>query len=159
MNQKSKVSKPKAKASTHKEVRLSFISMRMSNFERQAHYEYTKLKDCNVDHQGTFNFYGVVLEAQYPHKSFKTEKYICSLKIADPEQPLDQDGVIEHCTLVMFAKRFEDLPITQRVGDIIRVHRAYAGTFKGVKQFTANIFFNSSWALFSPLSLKSKPQN
>jgi hypothetical protein len=23
--------------------------------------------------------------------------------------------------------------------------------FKDVKQFTANIFFNSSWALFSPL--------
>lgn len=32
------------------------------------------------------------------------------------------------------------------------MHRAYVGTFKGVKQFTANIFFNSSWALFSPLS-------
>jgi len=33
----------------------------------------------------------------------------------------------------MFAKRYEDLPITQRVGDIIRVHRAYAGQYKGVK--------------------------
>ena len=54
----------------------------------------------------------------------------------------------------MFAKRYNDLPISQRVGDIIRVHRAYVGTFKNVKQFTANIFFNSSWALFSPLNAK-----
>ena len=59
---------------------------------------------------------------------------------------------------MLFAKRFEDLPITQRIGDIIRVHRAYVGSFKGVKQFTANIFFNSSWALFSPLHPKAEEE-
>ena len=68
---------------------------------------------------------------------------------------IDKEGIIETCTLVMFAKRFEDLPISQRIGDIIRVHRANVGTYKGHKQFTANIFFNSSWALFSPLTIKN----
>lgn len=48
----------------------------------------------------------------------------------------------------MFAKRFEDLPICQKIGDIIRVHRCNVSMFKETKQFNANIFFNASWALF-----------
>ena len=75
------------------------------------------------------------------------------MKITDPSMTMN-DGVMEHATLVLFAKKFEDLPISQRVGDIIRVHRANVGVFKNTKQFTSNIFFNSSWALFSPLTLK-----
>ena len=42
------------------------------------------------------------------------------------------------------------------MGDIIRVHRAYVNEYKGLKQFTCNIFFNSSWALFSPYSAKDR---
>lgn len=103
-----------------------------------------------------FHFYAVVLDASFPHKSFKSDKFMCSMKIADPDQRLNKEGVVEHCTLMMFAKRFEDLPIIQRVGDIIRVHRAHVQTYKGVKQFTCNIFFNSSWALFSPLTAKDR---
>jgi hypothetical protein len=57
---------------------------------------------------------------------------------------------------MMFARKFEDLPIIQRVGEIIRVHRAHVQTYKDVKQFTCNIFFNSSWALFSPLTAKDR---
>ena len=45
------------------------------------------------------------------------------------------------------------MPVSQRVGDIIRVHRATVSTFKDRKQFTANVCFNSSWALF-PLHYK-----
>lgn len=33
------------------------------------------------------------------------------MKIADPDQRVDKEGVVEHCTLMMFAKKFEDLPI------------------------------------------------
>jgi hypothetical protein len=36
------------------------------------------------------------------------------------------------------------------VGDIIRVHRATVSEFRGAKHFTANLNYNSSWALFSP---------
>jgi hypothetical protein len=49
----------------------------------------------------------------------------------------------------LYAKRFEDLPIIQRFGDIIRVHRATLRIYKNHRQFNANIFYNSSWALFS----------
>jgi hypothetical protein len=47
------------------------------------------------------------------------------MRIVDIQQPMDKDGVVEFCTLVFFARRFEDLPISQRIGDIIRVHRAH----------------------------------
>jgi len=36
------------------------------------------------------------------------------------------------------------------------VHRAHVQEYKGIKQFSANIFFNSSWALFSPLTPKDR---
>ena len=72
------------------------------------------------------HFYAVILDATFPHKSFKSDKFICSLKIADPDQAINSEGVVEHCTLMLFAKKFEDLPICQRIGDIIRVHRAYS---------------------------------
>ena len=98
----------------------------------------------------------MILDASFPHKSFKSDRFICQMKIADPDSPINKEGVVEHCTLMMFAKRFEDLPIIQRVGDIIRVHRAHVQTYKGVKQFTCNIFFNSSWALFSPMTGKDR---
>jgi Telomeric single stranded DNA binding POT1/CDC13 len=94
--------------------------------EKRGEYKYTKLKDCNQDGEvDLFHFYAVVLDASFPHKSFKSDRYIVTLKIADPDQSIDKEGVVEHCTLMMFAKKFEDLPICQRVGDIIRVHRAH----------------------------------
>lgn len=92
----------------------------------------------------------MILDAQFPHKSPKTDKYICSYKIADPSCNICPiSGTIDYCTLVMFASKYEDLPVSQRIGDIIRVHRASVSTFNDAKQITANVFFNSSWALFS----------
>jgi hypothetical protein len=94
--------------------------------EKRGEYKYTKLKDCNQDgEKDLFHFYAVVLDASFPHKSYKSDRFICSLKITDPDQPINKDGVVEHCTLMMFARKFEDLPIIQRVGEIIRVHRAH----------------------------------
>jgi hypothetical protein len=73
------------------------------------------------------------------------------MKIADESCKINmRDGFVNHSSLVLFANKFEDLPISQRVGDIIRIHRASVGKYKDQKQFTANIFFNSSWAIFSP---------
>ena len=113
-------------------------------------YTYNTLKECAIG-SSKLHFYAVILDAQFPHKSFKSEKYVLSLKIADQSCNIDRvDGTIDFCTLVLFANKFEDLPISQRVGDIIRVHRAGVSEFKGNKQFTANIFFNSSWAIFAP---------
>jgi hypothetical protein len=76
-----------------------------------------------------------------------------SLKIVDPSQHAKgQKGTgdnQDYSTLVLYAKRFEDLPIISRVGDIIRVHRATVRLFNHQRQFNASVYFNSSWALFS----------
>lgn len=80
-----------------------------------------------------YHFYAVIVDASFPHKSFKSDRFICTIKIVDPSCNIDHEGVAEHCTLVLFAKKFEDLPISQRIGDIIRVHRANCGIYKGVK--------------------------
>ena len=118
-------------------------------------YNYKQLKSCELG-KDKQHFYAVILDAQFPHKSFKSEKYLCSMKIADQSSIINNDGIIEYCNLVFFANKFEDLPISQRVGDIIRVHRASVQNYKESKQFTANIFFNSSWALFSPNIVKGQ---
>jgi len=98
------------------------------------------------------HFYAVVIDATFPYKT-NQDRYICSLKIVDPSLYLkSQKGTgdaSDYATLVLYAKRFEDLPIIHRVGDIIRVHRATLRLYNGVRQFNANVFYNSSWALFS----------
>jgi hypothetical protein len=60
-----------------------------------------------------------------------------------------QGEAADFATLVLYAKRFEDLPIITRLGDIIRVHRATLRIYNGQRQFNANIFYNSSWTIFS----------
>lgn len=52
-------------------------------------------------------------------------------------------------TVVIYAKRFEDLPIVRNIGDVIRVHRANMKQYQDMKQFHVNVYFNSSWCLFS----------
>lgn len=94
----------------------------------------------------------MVIDATFPYKT-NQERYICSLKIVDPSLYIkNQKGSgdsSDYATLVLYAKRFEDLPIIQRLGDIIRVHRATLRLYNHQRQFNANIFYNSSWALFS----------
>ena len=93
--------------------------------KKRGDYVYTKLLNCALGGDDLFHFYAVVLDATFPSKSYKSDRFITTLKIADPEQAIDKEGHVEYCTLMLFARRFEDLPICQRVGDIIRVHRAY----------------------------------
>ena len=96
-------------------------------------YEYTSLTDCKAGADKVY-IYGVILDAQFPHKSFKSEKYVCSMKITDPSCKIDKEtGNVDFCTLVLFASKFEDLPISQKVGDIIRIHRASVGLYKESK--------------------------
>jgi hypothetical protein len=98
------------------------------------------------------HFYAAVIDATFPYKT-NQDRYICSLKIVDPSLYVkSQKGTgdsSDYATLVLYAKRFEDLPIIHRLGDIIRVHRATLRLYNHQRQFNANIFYNSSWALFS----------
>lgn len=50
---------------------------------------------------------------------------------------------------MIVGRRFQDLPIVQRIGDVIRCHRAEYSN-KGDQHFLKlNLHYNSSWALFS----------
>ena len=56
------------------------------------------------------------------------------------------------------ANSFEELPIVQRVGDIIRVHRVTVAEYLGAKQLTARVYFNSAWTLFGLETQKDKEE-
>jgi hypothetical protein len=66
--------------------------------------------------------YGVIIDATFPYKVSK-DRFICSLKVVD--NSLNGAGKSsDYASIVLYASRFEDLPIVHRIGDIIRVHRA-----------------------------------
>ncbi len=115
---------------------------------KKRDYAYTDLDKLKIGSE-PINVYGVILDATFPHKSFKSDKYICTYKIADHTCKFT-DGIVDYISVVFFARKFEDLPISQSVGEIIRIHRATVGLYKDRLQLTVNICFNSSWALFAP---------
>lgn len=114
--------------------------------DKKRSYVYKPLAKCEVGEN--VNFYAVVLDATFPHQSRKSKKYLATFKVADMTSRMDNKGVADFISIVFFADKFDDLPVCQRVGDIIRVHRATVATYKDRKQLTANVCFNSSWALF-----------
>jgi stress-induced morphogen len=97
-------------------------------------YEYTELAKVSLTTTDFHNVYGVIIDATFPHK-VNQEKYVCTLKIVDPSlhQKGNKAGDNDYATVVIFAKKFEDLPIAHRVGDIIRIHRATLRIYKGVR--------------------------
>ena len=114
--------------------------------DKKRSYTYKNLKECEIGE--LVHFYAIVLDATFPHKSFKSNRYLVTLKIADLTSRFNNEGIVDFTSIVFFANKFDDLPVCQKVGDIIRVHRATVGTYKERKQLTANVCFNSSWALF-----------
>ena len=68
--------------------------MSLTLISLQKHYEYTKLADCSETSDSTYNFYAVIVDATFPHKSFKSDKFICNLKVIDSSLPVDKDGVV-----------------------------------------------------------------
>lgn len=123
---------------------------------RESKYEYQDLEDIAVEGDEVLhNFFAVIMEATFPHKSSKLDRYFCTLRVADPTSGATAEGIAECCTLVLIANKFEELPICHRVGDIIRVHRATVHEYLGVKQLTARVYFNSAWVLFSAGNAKS----
>jgi hypothetical protein len=96
--------------------------------QQQKNYKYNNLESLEVGTE-IINVFAVILEATLPHKSKKSEKFVVSPKLADLSSKSDKDGVVPYVSLVCFAKKFDDLPISQRCGEIIRVHRASVGTY------------------------------
>lgn len=114
--------------------------------DKKVKVEHVELaKASHVD--GTpVSFYAVVIDATFPYKT-SNGKYVCSMKITDGSIASGKKD--NWAQLVLYARRFEDLPIVQRIGDVIRVHRSILRLHNGRKQFNASIYYNSSWALFS----------
>jgi len=97
------------------------------------------------------NFYGVIVDASMPMKT-ATQKFVTTLKLIDPtvhSVGKDPNVNFEHATAIIYAKRIEDCPFINQIGDIIRIHRANFKLWKGRPQFNVNVQFNSSWCLFS----------
>ena len=111
------------------------------------------MKDSSIEGAQTidhYNFFGVIIDAAYPYKN-QQGKFICTVKVVDHSyhhrggsdtvQPV-------FATVIIYAKRLDDLPVVTNIGDIIRVHRATMKQYQEQKQFHVNVFFNSSWCLF-----------
>ena len=110
-------------------------------------YEYTELAKAPLTSTDYTHAYGVIVDATFPYK-VNQNLYVCSLKIADSSLNSNTKGG-NFATVVLYAKRFEDLPIVLRLGDVIRLHRATLRMHNGVRQFNVSVQVNGSWALWS----------
>ena len=117
-------------------------------------YEYTDLAKCSLQSSDEQNVFGVIIDSTFPYKVNK-DLYVCSLKIVDQSLNTGSKGA-DFATVVMYAKKFEDLPIVLRIGDIIRLHRASLRLYNGKRQFNLSMHWTSSWVLWS--TDKTNPQ-
>jgi len=133
-----------------KATKKSATPTKAAKTNKSQKYEYTELAKVSLTSTDLHNVYGVIIDATFPHK-VNSEKYVSSLKIIDPSlhQKGAKAGDNDFATVVIYAKRFSDLPIAHRVGDIIRLHRATLRIYKGQRQFNVSTHWNGSWALFN----------
>lgn len=110
-------------------------------------YDYIELGKASLSSVEAQNVYGVIIDATFPYK-VNSKLYVCSLKIADPSLNTGSKGG-DYASVVMYAKRFEDLPIVLRIGDVIRLHRATLRMWNNHRQFNVSMHWNGAWALFS----------
>ena len=110
-------------------------------------YEYIELGKASLSSVEAVNVYGVIIDATFPYK-VNQNLYVCSLKIADQSLNTATKGG-DFASVVMYAKRFEDLPIVLRIGDVIRLHRSTLRMYSNRRQFNVSMHWNGSWALFS----------
>ncbi len=116
-------------------------------------YEYVELAKVSLTNSDLQNVYGIIIDASFPHK-VSEDKYVCSVKIIDPSI-----HSAEYAAVVIFGKRFEDLPIITKIGDIIRIHRATLRMFNNHRQFNVSTQWNGSWALFNTEDTNTEPQS
>jgi len=109
-------------------------------------YTYHELAKAPVLSTDPVHFYGIIVDATFPYK-VNSDRFICSIKVVDPTMNFKSKE--EYASVIIYAKRFEDLPIIHRLGDIIRIHRANMRLYNGKRQFNVNMFYKSSWALYS----------
>lgn len=120
---------------------------------------YTQLGDAVCNSEEQISFYGVIIDAGHPYKG--PNRYVCTLKVVDMtlhSQVESAKSQIKYGLVTFFAKRMEDLPVVRKIGDVLRVHRAIVKDHKGIRQFSVNMTYGSSWCLFhsSDILLRDK---
>jgi len=99
---------------------------RRSPSRATSKYDYTEISKVELSSADDYkvNFYGVIIDATFPYQFIQNKSneklFMCVLKVVDPSHYAKG----EFAQLIMYAYKFEDLPIVQRLGDVIRVHRA-----------------------------------
>ena len=112
-----------------------------------SRYDYSELSKASLTTTDPQHVYGVIIDATFPYKVNK-ELYVCSLKIVDSSLNAGTKGS-NYASVVIYAKKFEDLPIVLRLGDIIRLHRATLRMYNDTRQFNVSVQWTGSWALYS----------
>jgi hypothetical protein len=108
-------------------------------------YEYTELNKASLmSSSQELHFYSIIIDATFPYKSH-SDRFLCLLKVVDPSCHTKGD----YAQVIIYANRFEDLPIISRLGDVIRVHNASLKKYNDRRQYNVNMHFKSSWALYS----------
>lgn len=114
---------------------------------KKDEYKYSTLNLGKNAGDDPVHFYGVIVDASFPYKTEK--RSVVSCKVVD--HSLAKKGTVSEkdwVTVVFYAKNFEDLPIIQRIGDIIRVHRADFQHYNDRRQLNVNLYYRGSWCLF-----------
>lgn len=114
---------------------------------KKDEYKYSTLASLNDKSGDDIHFYATIVDASFPYKTEKRSVVTC--KVVD--HSLVKKGTVSEkdwVTVVFYAKSFEELPIIQRIGDVVRVHRAEFQHFHDRKQLNVNLFFKGSWCLF-----------
>ena len=91
---------------------------------------YGQLSQASLTTTDPFNFYAVIVDATFPYK-VSQDRYICSLRVIDPS--VNSKTKDKSAQVVVYAKKFEDLPIVHRIGDVIRVNRANYRMYNNTK--------------------------
>ena len=80
------------------------------------------------------------MDATFPYKS--KLKYVCHVRIID--QSYERTKQVTN--VIIFGKEFDQMPIINWYGDILRVH--WAERQEGKDQLIVNLCYRSSWCLF-----------
>jgi len=110
------------------------------------------LNELLTKEQERVNVYAVVLDASSPYYMKEIEKYLCVLKLIDDTvNPNEAKGKIPpYISLTCFSRNKAELPIIERMANVIRIHRGDTKKFNKTFQLNCDVGIKGAWILFDP---------
>jgi len=110
------------------------------------------LNDLLTKEQERVNLYAVVLDASSPYYIKEIEKYLCVLKLIDDTvNPNEAKAKIPpYISLTCFSRNKAELPVIERMGNVIRIHRGDTRKFNKTFQLNCDVGIKGAWILFDP---------